>query len=219
MPERQVKSKQRVADYGEVFTAKREVNAMLDLVKPETQRIESRFLEPACGEGAFLTEILCRKLSVVKRKYGKSPIDYEKYSILAVSSIYGVDIMEDNVLVCRQNLFEIWHHEYSSNMMPQLDDRCCEIVRFILEKNIICGDALTLLKSDGSSIVFSEWNLVTGDKIKRRDFALDELLSGHDTQPSLFMGGWEFDEETNAYIPAPIKDYPIVDYRSIDRYE
>ena len=115
MPEKQVKSKQRVADHGEVFTAEREVNAMLDLVKQETERIESRFLEPACGEGAFLTEILRRKLAVVKKRYGKSPFDYERYAVLAVSSIYGVDILADNAEVCRSNLFDIWNREYTEN--------------------------------------------------------------------------------------------------------
>ena len=107
MPEKQVKSKQRVADHGEVFTNEREVKAMCDLVKQETERIDSRFLEPACGEGAFLTEILRRKLAVVKNKYGKSPFDYERYAVLAITSIYGVDILEDNTEICRQKLFEI----------------------------------------------------------------------------------------------------------------
>lgn len=119
MPEKQVKSKQRVADHGEVFTAEREVNAMLDLVKQETERIESRFLEPACGEGAFLTEILRRKLAVVKKRYGKSPFDYERYAVLAVSSIYGVDILADNAEVCRSNLFDIWNREYTENAKSQ----------------------------------------------------------------------------------------------------
>ena len=94
------KSKQRVADHGEVFTAEREVNAMLDLVKQETERIESRFLEPACGDGNFLAEILRRKMAVVKARYGKHPDDYEKYTVLAVTSIYGVDILQDNVDEC-----------------------------------------------------------------------------------------------------------------------
>ena len=103
MSEKQVKSKQRVADHGEVFTAEREVNAMLDMVMNETERIDSRFLEPACGEGAFLKEVLRRKLAVVKSQYGKSPYDYERYSVLAVTSIYGVDILEDNAEICRKN--------------------------------------------------------------------------------------------------------------------
>lgn len=110
----QVKSKKRVADHGEVFTAEREVNAMLDLVKQETERIDSRFLEPACGDGNFLAEILRRKLSVVKKKYKKYPSDYEKFSVLAVTSIYGVDILQDNVDACRERLFEIWDKEYKS---------------------------------------------------------------------------------------------------------
>ena len=96
---KQVKSKQRVADYGEVFTAEREVKAMCDLVLQETERIDSRFLEPACGDGNFLAEILNRKLAIVRNKYKKSPLDYEKNSLLAVSSLYGVDIMAQNYLV------------------------------------------------------------------------------------------------------------------------
>ncbi len=102
----QVKSKQNVADYGEVFTAQREVNAMLDLVEQETVRIDSRFLEPACGEGIFLKEILKRKLAAVYKKYQKSPSDYEKYAVLAASSIYGVDLLQENVETCRDKLFD-----------------------------------------------------------------------------------------------------------------
>src|SRR5256712_7360101 len=103
--DKQVVSKQRVSDHGEVLTGKREVNAMLDLVRGETERIESRFLEPACGNGNFLTAILERKLEVVERRYGKSQVEYERYAVLAVSSIYGVDILEDNIQQCRHRLF------------------------------------------------------------------------------------------------------------------
>ena len=219
MPDKQVKSKQRVADHGEVFTAEREVNAMLDLVKGETERIDSRFLEPACGEGAFLKEILRRKLAVVKKQYGKSPYDYERYSVLAVTSIYGVDILEDNAEICRQNLFDIWNKEYTVNAKTQANDQCRETVRFILRKNILCGDALTMLQNDGMPIVFAEWNLVSGDQIKRRDYEFAELLDGHEKQMNIFMLGWEFDEETNAFIPAPIKEYPLTDYRRLSDYE
>lgn len=219
MAERQVKSKQRVVDHGEVFTAQREVNAMLDLVKPETERIDSRFLEPACGEGAFLTEILRRKLAAVKSRYGKSPYDYERYAVVAVTSIYGVDILADNVEACREKLFAIWDEEYTANMKSEASDQCREAVRFILRKNILCGDALTLLQADGSPIIFAEWSLVTGSQIKRRDFALAELLSGHEEQMSLDMLSWEYDEETQAYIPAPVREYPITDYRRLAQYE
>ena len=99
--EQQVRSRQRVADHGEVFTGEREVNAMLDLVEQETERIDSRFLEPACGTGNFLAEILRRKLRVVAARYRRGRLDYERYGVLAVSSIYGIDILEDNVIACR----------------------------------------------------------------------------------------------------------------------
>src|SRR2546430_12769529 len=108
----QVVSRTRVADHGEVYTRPREVNAMLDLVKQETERIDSRFLEPACGHGNFLTEILQRKLHVVERRYSKSPLEYERYTLLAVASIYGIDILEDNVLQCRDRLFGIVERQF-----------------------------------------------------------------------------------------------------------
>ena len=215
MAAKQVKSKQRVADHGEVFTAEREVKAMCDLVKPETERIDSRFLEPACGEGAFLTEILRRKLAVVKRQYGKSPADYEKYSVIAITSLYGVDILEDNAEICRRKLFEIWDAEYTANAKNQANDVCRETVRFILRKNILCGDALTLRQADGNPIVFAEWSLVTGDLIKRRDYELAQLLKGHEAQISLDMIGWQYDEEAQAFIPAPVREYPPTDYRRL----
>ena len=110
----QIKSKERVAAHGEVFTAEREVNAMLDLVKQETERIDSRFLEPACGTGNFLVKILERKLDVVKKKYRRSPLDFERNSVLALSSIYGVDILADNAETCRDRLFKIWNKAYKS---------------------------------------------------------------------------------------------------------
>jgi hypothetical protein len=219
MAERQVKSKRRVAEHGEVFTAEKEVKAMCDLVKTETERIESRFLEPACGNGNFLAEVLSRKLTVVKARYGKSPFDYERYSVLAMTSIYGVDILEDNVQECRERLYLIWEREYDANVKKQADDQCRRAVHYILEKNILCGDALTMERSDGSPIIFAEWSLVTGNQIKRRDFALNELLDGHERQMTLDMVGWEYDPEVDAFIPAPIKEYPLTDYRRVTDYE
>jgi len=171
--ESQVVSKKRVADHGEVLTGKREVNAMLDLVKQESGRIDSRFLEPACGNGNFLTVILERKLAVVERRYGKSQLDFERYAVLAISSIYGIDILEDNVRQCRQRLYGIFDSDFYSRLFKNYGkNKCREAVRFILERNIIWGDALTL-KTVGekpSHIVFSEWSPVNGSMLKRRDF-------------------------------------------------
>ena len=187
----QTKSKERVREHGEVFTAEREVKAMCDLVKDETERIDSRFLEPACGDGNFLAEILKRKLAVVRKKYGKSPLDYEKNSLLAASSIYGVDILQDNVAACRARMFDIWNKEYTAVCKKECDDQTREAVRFILSRNIVCGNALTLKCVDESGndtdepIIFSEWAFITGSMLQRSDYTFAELLEDDNPQLSL----------------------------------
>ncbi len=183
---KQVNSKQRVADHGEVFTAEREVKAMCDLVSDECQNIYSRFLEPACGDGNFLSEILSRKLAVVKKKYKKSPLDYEKNAILALSSIYGVDILLDNAVACRERLFIIWEKEYKAVCKKECSDDTSAAARFILSRNIVCGNALSLRCVDENGndttepIVFSEWAFITGSQMQRKDYTFDELLNGDD---------------------------------------
>lgn len=216
----QTKSKQRVTDHGEVFTAEREVNAMLDLVKQETERIDSRFLEPACGHGNFLAEILRRKLAVVKSRYGKLAADYERYAFIAITSIYGVDILQDNVDECRQRMFEIWDKEYTTNCKKEVNDDCREAVSYILQHNILCGDVLTLKKADDTPIIFAEWSVVNGCLMKRRDFRLDQMLEGHapkGLQLGLFdtKAEWEYDEEIKAFIPQPIREFPPIHYRRV----
>lgn len=189
--EKQIKSRQRVADHGEVYTAEREVKAMCDLVSDECSRIDSRFLEPACGDGNFLAEILSRKLAAVKKKYKKSVIDYEKNALLAVSSIYGVDILADNVSVCRERLFKIWQKEYKSVVKTAYSEDTEKSVRFILSKNIVCGNALTLMcvdengKDTDSPIIFSEWAFIMGANMQRQDFTFSELLNRDDEQTLL----------------------------------
>lgn len=221
MAEKQVKSKQRVAEHGEVFTAEREVNAMLDLVKNETERIESRFLEPACGDGNFLAEILRRKLAVVSKKYGGARMhhDFEMWSVIAVMNIYGVELLPDNAEACRRRLFKIWNDVYTANCKADANDECREAVRYILKHNILCGDALSMKQENGEPIIFAEWSFVTGTMVKRRDYRLDEMLDGHQEQLSIFMDGWEYDEEIDAYIPKPLKEYPLTDYRRVQCHE
>ncbi len=213
----QIRSRQRVAEHGEVFTAEREVNAMLDLVKNETLRIESRFLEPACGDGNFLVEILRRKLAVVKKKYGnrRTRSDYELWSVVAVMNIYGVELLADNAARCRDRLFKIWDDEYTENCKGDAADECRDVVRYILERNILCGDALSMKQENGEPIIFAEWSFVTGTKIKRRDYRLDQMLEGHQEQITIFMTDWEYDEEVKAFIPRPLKEYPPTDYRRL----
>ena len=213
-----MKSKQRVADHGEVFTAEREVNAMLDLVKQETDRIDSRFLEPACGTGNFLTEILIRKLSIVEKKYKRNQLDFERYSVVAISSMYGVDILEDNIAECRERLFNIFNKKYMKIYKKKSKDSVRDSIKFILDKNIICGDALSL-KTVGSNpipITFSEWAMPFGSMIKRRDYYF-ETLTNDMKKDDLFSISENLKSDTgmDVFIPHPVKSYPATHFLRI----
>ena len=194
---------------GEVFTNEREVKAMCDLVKDETERIESRFLEPACGDGNFLAEIVTRKLAVVSKRYGKSETDWEKYSVLAMSSVYGVDIMPDNAAECRERLFKIWEKAYKRKCKTILSADCQNAVRFILSRNVLCGDALTMLDDNGNPIFFSEWSLI-GSNMKRRDYTLANLL---ETQSYYDLPLFEDVEDVK--VPKPVKEFDLIHYRRV----
>jgi hypothetical protein len=200
----QVKSKKRVADHGEVFTNEREVNAMLDLVKDETERIDSRFLEPACGNGNFLAEVLRRKLNVVKGRYGKSQMEFERYAIIAVSSIYGVDILNDNAQECRERLYQIFDEYYTALFQEKCKEECRRSVKFLLERNILWGDALDFTNPETKDpIIFSEWTPINGSLIKRKDFVYQFLVEGS-LQLTLFDERdrpQNFDKEIKDFTP------------------
>lgn len=204
----QVKSKKRVAEHGEVFTNPREVNAMLDLVKQETERIDSRFLEPACGNGNFLIEILRRKLEVVKARYKKSQWEYEKNGLIAVMSAYGVDIMQDNVDECRERLFNLFLDYYKSIFKKQIKEEYLEIVKFVFTKNILCGDALSMKDGIGNPLVFAEWSFVKGSMVQRRDFMYEQLITIEEKknkQQTIF----------GDFVDKPIKTYPLTHYLNL----
>ena len=212
--ETQVKSKKRVSDHGEVFTNQREVNAMLDLVKQETERIDSRFLEPACGDGNFLVEILRRKLEVVDSKYRKGQLEWERYAVIAVSSIYGVDILEDNAIECRKRLMSIFKDRYTAHFKNNCNEDCIRSIAFILSRNILWGDALDFTNPITlSPIIFSEWSAVNGSMIKRRDYIFKFLVE-QSHQFALFN-----DEGTAAAIDEPIKDYPLTHFLKLGEYD
>jgi hypothetical protein len=223
----QIRTKKRVSDHGEVLTGQREVKAMLDLVKQEAERIDARFLEPACGDGNFLSVILERKLAVVEKRYSKSQLDFERYAVLAVSSIYGIDILTDNVCECRRRLFEIFEENYTRLFKATGKDRCREAVRFILERNIVWGDALTLRTVDEkrSYIVFSEWSPVNGSMLKRRDFTFSELLRHEGAMQAPLFPGLESEEQLplfsdlgeHVFIPTPVREYRPVHFMEIAR--
>ena len=204
----QVKSKERVADFGEVNTSEREVNAMLDLVKQETERLDSRFLEPACGDGNFLIEVLNRKLEILVKKYKKNQYEFERNSVVVVGSIYGVDILADNAQLARDRLFDRFFEVYEKYFKEYSNANFIKSIKFILDKNIIHGDALTLKEVDSENpVTFSEWAIIN-NKLKRRDFTLADLLAY-----SPFEKGTLFsDMGDEVHIPSPIKDYSLVRY-------
>ena len=203
--EKQIKSKKRVRNNGEVFTNEREVNAMLDLVKQETERIDSRFLEPACGNGNFLIEILRRKLEVVKSRYKKSQWEYEKNALIAVMSCYGVDIMQDNVNECVERLYNLFVDYYKSLFKKDIKQEYLDIVKFVLTKNILCGDALSMKDSSDNPITFAEWAFVKGSLVQRRDFRYEQLITTTEnkSKQQTILGD---------FIEKPIKTYPLTHY-------
>lgn len=226
MAERQIKSRERVAERGEVFTAEREVNAMLDLVKQETERIDSRFLEPACGTGNFLVEILRRKLEVVYRQYQRQVSQVQLQSVIAVSNIYGIDIMMDNVVECRQRLLNILCEWYPQAMPgEEVPEELQKVWKYLLERNILWGDALTLCqpvaanatiieKRDAEPITFSEWSFIS-DMVMRKDYHLAALMQAQSQSvPDLFS-----DLGDEAYLPPkPIREYKPIHYLKIATY-
>jgi hypothetical protein len=205
-PKNYVKSKQRVADHGEVFTPEWMVEAMLDLVKDETDRIDSRFLEPACGSGNFIVQILRRKLAAVQIKYGKASFERRHYALLALMCIYGIELLADNIAECRANMLEVLA-EYLN--LDESDD-LYRAASYVLSQNIVPGDALTMRARDGEPITFAEWGYLGRGKYQRRDFRFDVLTgsSAFSADDSLFahLGKHEIFTPTKNYPPITIRE-------------
>lgn len=195
-----IKSKKRVADHGEVFTPQWMVEAMLNLVKDETERIDSRFLEPACGSGNFLVPVLQRKLCAAELKFGNSDFEKRQYALLALMCIYGIELLADNIAECRANLLEIFA-DYLN--LSETDD-LYRTASYVLSQNLVHGDALSMRTYDGQPITFAEWGYLGKGKFQRRDFRFEALTaaSAFSAEGSLFahLGKHE--------IFTPIKTYP-----------
>jgi hypothetical protein len=202
-----VKSKQRVADHGEVFTPAWMVESMLDLVKDETERIDARFLEPACGSGNFLVPILRRKLAIVECKYGKSDFERQHYALLGLMCIYGIELLADNIAECRANVLEA----FAEHLKLDGADDLYRAATHVLSHNLVHGDALTMCFQDGQPITFAEWGYLGKGKYQRRDFRFDVLTgsSAFSAEGSLFadLGKHE--------IFAPIKTHPPMTVREL----
>ena len=132
-----IKSKDRVRDHGEVFTPDFIVEDMLKLVENETHRLDSRFLEPACGDGNFLIKVLEKKLSIVAKQYRRNQLDYEKYMFISVASIYGIDLLRDNVHHAQDRLYKLAQEEYQKIRKKKIKDQFLKSLQFVLSKNIV----------------------------------------------------------------------------------
>lgn len=201
-----VKSKQRVADHGEVFTPSWMVEAMLDLVKGETERIDSRFLEPACGSGNFLVPVLRRKLAAVELKYGQSDFERRNYALLALMCIYGIELLPDNIKECRENLLAI----FAEYLQLDPSDDFYRAAVCVLSQNLVHGDARTMRVWDGSPILFAEWAYLWKGRFQRRDFRLDSLTqsSAFSAEDSLWanIGKHEIFTPTKSYPPMTVSE-------------
>ncbi len=194
-----IRSKKRVADHGEVFTPPWMVEAMLDLVKGETERIDARFLEPACGSGNFLVKVLSRKLAAVELKYGKSDFEKRHFALLSLMCIYGIELLPDNIAECRANLLEI----FSSYLNLTEHDELYHSASYVISQNLVHGYALKMRDYMGQPITFAEWGYLGTGKFQRRDFRLDVLTgaSGFAEEGTLFAHLGKHD------IFRPVKDY------------
>lgn len=201
-----IRSKKRVSDHGEVFTPAWMVEAMLDLVKGETERIDARFLEPACGSGNFLVPVLKRKLAAVELKFGKFDFDKRQYALLGLMCTYGVELLADNIEECRRNMLEV----LSDYLKLSTEDDLYRAASYVLSENLIHGDALTMRNSRGDPITFAEWGYIGKGKFQRRDFRLDILMgaSAFNAEGSLFagLGNHEIFKPTKTYSLVTIKD-------------
>ncbi|MEX2374497.1 MAG: N-6 DNA methylase [Dehalococcoidia bacterium] len=214
-----VKSKQRVADHGEVFTPTWMVEAMLNLVKGETERIDSRFLEPACGSGNFLVQVLRRKLAAVELKYGRSDFQKRHYALLGVMCTYGIELLPDNIRECRTNLLEI----LSEYLELEEGDDLFRAAYHVLGLNLVHGDALEMRAHDGSPITFAEWGYLGRGKFQRRDFRLDVLTqsAAFSAEDSLFahVGKHDLFSPTKSYPPMTVRDLAAASGVDLERCE
>jgi hypothetical protein len=201
-----IKSKERVSDHGEVFTPPWLVEKMLDLVKGETERIDARFLEPACGSGNFLVPILQRKLAAVEMKFGKSDFERQHYALFGLMCCYGIELLPDNITECRANMLEV----FASYLRVGQHDDVYRAASFVLSLNLVHGDAMTMRDTHNAPISVVEWGYLGKGKFQRRDFRLDVLtgMSSFSAEDSLFssLGKHEIFTPTSTYPPVSLSE-------------
>jgi hypothetical protein len=195
---KQIKSRKRVHDNGEVFTNKREVKSMLALVKSEVVNLNSKFLEPSCGNGNFLIEILRRKLNIVKRKFKDNQIEYEKQAFVVVSNLYGIDLLQDNVDETINRLFTFFLKRYKTLFGDKAKQNYIDNINYLFQQNIICGNAITYKNDKDEDLYFSDWVFTINNKLKRKCFYIKDLSDSS---------------------PKPFKEYPLTHYMKVLQYD
>lgn len=214
------RTRQRVIDHGEVFTPPGLVNDMLDLVAHECERVDSRFLEPACGHGNFLAEVLRRRLAMVDLRH-KARTQWEPNALLGLASLYGIELLQDNVNDCRDRLHAIFADAYAKRFGTKARPEVLAAARQVLGCNIVRGDALkmTTVGDDlhrARPLVFIEWSLLPGGKFKRRRYEFRDLTHPPpEAAPNLFVEGAArlTDEDGKpVFIPCTVGEWPPVHY-------
>ena len=204
----------RVKEFAEVYTSEKDVNDMLDIVNEETLRIDSRFLEPACGNGNFLVQVLIRKINVITKRYKNSKVEFERYIVQAISSLYGIDILKDNVEMCRKRLFDLVIENYNKNYEKNISQKFIKTIKYILSFNIVWGDALSLLDQESKqSIIFAEWSFVTGSLIKRTDYIFSDLIAYQPFEKDTLFS----DLGEKVIIPDPKYSYKPIHYLDLEK--
>lgn len=187
-----MKSKHRVQKHGEVFTPQWVIDKMMAIpgIKEKTEDVFATFLEPSAGEGAFLLAIEDMKLRFVTGRYSKDT--WGRYSLWALSSIYGIEFLEDNLAVARQNMLDLFINYcdtvHNARISQQSD--LYKSARTIIWANVVQGDTLTHKNLLGECITFSRWTRIpkTLFKVQRVPFTYSSLFpdESSSTQLSLF---------------------------------
>lgn len=206
----------RIAEYGEVFTNEKEVKDMLSLVKNETQRIDSKFLDPACGDGNFLEEVILQKLMLLKQINKKEQLNYEKNLFLIVANTYGIELLKDNVIKCRKRIYKIVSEIYLKQFKNNFNSQFIASLNFVISKNIVHGDSLTNKNpSNGEYLKFSEWVFTTRSLVKRREFLYKELIENSIINDSPLFAS----NQNQVFIPNPYKDFKVIHFYELANHD
>ena len=174
---KQIKSKHRVTEFGEVNTSFQTVENIIDLVGNEAMRYDSKFLDPACGDGNFLLALLDRKLTSLKRKSCKNTTLCEEKLMITLGSIYGIDKLNDNIVEARIRILKRFSEAYAKLFDSEVKKHTIRSAEYIVSKNIIFGDLLTLENYEsGNEIIFSEW-FFSNMQIKKVDHRIEDLFN------------------------------------------